>query len=186
MDAVELHTRTVRNFAQLVSTVGPDQWSAPTPCSGWDVRELVNHVVGEERWAVPLMAGQTIGEVGNSLDGDLLGDDPGGAAADAARAAEVAGELRPGTVHLSYGDEDPDEYLRQLSADHLIHGWDLATAIGANTRMDPELVADVSAWFVEREDVYRSAGMIGERRGGFTDPAEQLLDAFGRDPGWKA
>ena len=49
-----------------------------TPCTEWDVRALVNHVLGEIRWAVPLFAGSTIAEVGDRFDGDLLGDDPVG------------------------------------------------------------------------------------------------------------
>ena len=52
-------------------------WSAPTPCADWDVRALTNHVVGEDRWVVPLMAGRTIADVGDALDGDLLGARPG-------------------------------------------------------------------------------------------------------------
>jgi ketosteroid isomerase-like protein len=144
----------------------------------------VNHVVGEERWAVPLMEGRTIAEVGDTLDGDLLGDDPYGAASAAARAAEQAAALSIDKVHLSYGDEDPHEYLRQLAADHLIHGWDLAVAIGALPRLDAELVDDVATWFAQREELYRSAGMIGDHLDGFTDPAESLLAAFGRDPRW--
>jgi uncharacterized protein (TIGR03086 family) len=185
MDAVELHNRTVGDFAGLVNEVRPGQWSAPTPCSDWDVRTLVNHVVGEERWAVPLMAGRTIAEVGDSLDGDLLGDDPLAAATAAARDAQAAAGEPISTVHLSYGDEDASEYLRQLAADHLVHGWDLAVAIGATPRLDPELVREVAGWFAEREETYRSFGMIGEPLVGFTDPADALLGSFGRDPAWK-
>ncbi|MDX3000678.1 TIGR03086 family metal-binding protein [Kribbella solani] len=184
MDVVELHNRTVANFAELVSAVDSDQWSAPTPCSDWDVRALVNHVVGEERWVVPLMEGKTIAAVGDALSGDLLGDDPAGAASAAAREATVSAGLAVGKVHLSYGDEEPDEYLRQLAADHLIHGWDLAVAIGVPTRMEPELVDEVRTWFAEREELYRSAGIIGEHLDGFTDPADALLAASGRDPRW--
>ncbi|MGZ0151035.1 nuclear transport factor 2 family protein [Kribbella sp. WER1] len=171
MDVVELHNRVVTNFAELVSAVAADQWPAPTPCTDWDVRALVNHVVGEERWTAPLMAGRTIAEVGDSLDGDLLG-------------AEMAATWSIGKVHLSYGDEDPHEYLRQLAADHLIHGWDLAVAIGVPPRMDVQVVDEVASWFAQREELYRSAGMIGEHLDGFSDPAESLLAASGRDPRW--
>ncbi|MFG1815533.1 TIGR03086 family metal-binding protein [Kribbella sp. NPDC049174] len=184
MDVVELHNRTVDGFVRLVNEVGPDQWSAPTPCSDWDVRALVNHVVGEERWTVPLMEGKTIAEVGDSLDGDLLGDDPVTAASAAARAARDAAAAPIDKVHLSYGDEDPPEYLRQLAADHLIHGWDLAAAIGAAPQLDPELVDEVATWFAERDELYRSAGMVADPLAGFTDPADQLIGAFGRDPRW--
>ncbi|GAA3142114.1 uncharacterized protein (TIGR03086 family) [Kribbella aluminosa] len=184
MDVVELHNRAVANFAELVSGVAADRWPAPTPCPDWDVRALVNHVVGEERWTPPLMAGKTIAEVGDGLDGDLLGEDPAAAASAAAREAEVAATWSIDKVHLSYGDEDPREYLRQLAADHLIHGWDLAVAIGVPPRLDAELVAEVGAWFADREELYRSGGMIGGHLAGFTDPADRLLAAFGRDPRW--
>jgi len=184
MDVVELHNRTVRNFAELVADVADNQWTEPTPCSDWDVLALVNHVVGEERWAVPLMEGRTIADVGDSLDGDLLGKDPAGAASSAAREAEVAAGLPIDKVHLSYGDEDPQEYLHQLAADHLIHGWDLAVAIGARPRLDADLVDEITPWFAEREQIYRSAGVVGAHLEGFTAPADELLAAFGRDPRW--
>ena len=53
-------------------------------------------------------------------------------------------------VHLSYGDEDPEEYVRQLSADHLIHAWDLAAATGQDRTLDADLVDEVATWFVGR------------------------------------
>jgi uncharacterized protein (TIGR03086 family) len=184
MDVVELHNRTVEGFVRLVNEVGPEQWSAATPCSDWDVRALVNHVVGEERWTVPLMEGKTIADVGDSLDGDLLGDDPATAASAAARAAQEAAAAPIEKVHLSYGDEEPSEYLRQLAADHLVHGWDLAAAIGAEPRLDPDLVDEVATWFAARAELYRSSGATADAVDGFTDPADQLIGAFGRDPRW--
>jgi uncharacterized protein (TIGR03086 family) len=188
MDVVELHRRATEDFARLVSQVVPERWAAPTPCVGWDVRELVNHVIGEERWAVPLLAGRTIADVGDSLDGDLLGDDPAGAVAHAAHAAQAAVVepiLLRRTVQLSYGEEDAAEYVSQLIADHLVHGWDLAAAIGADRRMDPQLVSAVAEWFADREELYRTSGAIGPRPpGGFGDPEDALLAAFGRDPAW--
>ena len=63
------------------------------------------------------------------------------------------------------------EYVRQLSADHLIHGWDLGAATGGDASMDPELVAEVGAWFSQREEMYRGAGAVGPRASGFGDPA---------------
>lgn len=187
MDVVELHRRTCENFARQVAAVRPDQWDDPTPCSDWSVRTLVNHVVGEDRWTVPLLAGRTIEEVGDSLDGDLLGDDPAAAASHAARAAELAVPepvLRGSTVQLSYGEEAAEEYVNQLAADHLVHGWDLAVAIGGDTQLDPELVAAVASWFKDREELYRGGGAIGPRVEGFSSAGDSLLGAFGRDPAW--
>ena len=189
MDLETLYRRTVESWTAQVQAVAADQWTAATPCADWDVRELVNHVVGEDLWTEPLMRGSTIGDVGDRLDGDLLGEDPGAAARDAAsQAARVVAETLPthGKVHLSYGDEDMTEYVAQLAADHLIHGWDLAAATGGDTDLAPDLVADVAAWFAEREDSYRSAGVVAARAAAVGDAQSQLLAAFGRDPGWRA
>lgn len=186
MDAATLHHRTVDFWDDTVSAIGPDQWSASTPCTDWTVRDLVNHVTGEELWTVPLMHGSTIAEVGDRFAGDVLGDDPVARSHRAAsEAAAVGDEAPPGTtVHLSYGDEDAGEYLYQLAADHLVHGWDLAAATGGNTRLDPELVDEVATWFAGREDAYRAAGAIGGHLDTRGDPQTDLLAAFGRDARW--
>lgn len=184
MDPVTLHRRTVAEWTARVAAVGEDQWTLPTPCSEWDVRALVNHVTGEDLWTVPLLEGRTIAEVGDSLDGDLLGDHPVDAALRAASQAVAGVEQHPiegAIVHLSYGDEDAGEYLMQLSADHLVHGWDLARATDGDVRLDPELVASVTAWFAEREELYRAAGIIGPRPDSDSaDPQSRLLTGFGR------
>ena len=187
MDTGTLYRRTVESWTDRILSVGPEQWAAVTPCLEWDVRALVNHVVGEDLWTEPLVRGATIQEVGDRFDGDLLGSDPRETALDAAeRASRAVAEALPGRgkVHLSYGDEDMEEYVAQLAADHLIHGWDLAVATGGDRVLDQELVTDISAWFAEREDVYRSAGAIGARAKAPDDAQSQLLAAFGRDPGW--
>jgi uncharacterized protein (TIGR03086 family) len=190
-DTPELHRRALAEFADRAAEIGPDQWATRTPCAEWDVHALVNHIVNENRWTVPLFAGATIEEVGSGLDGDLLGTDPIGSLESAvAGAAAAVGE--PGaldrTVHLSFGDTPAEEYAWQLLADHLIHAWDLAAAIGADTRLDPDLVRACAGWFAGREDLYRQAGAIGARIPvpESADDQERLLAAFGRDPAWKA
>jgi uncharacterized protein (TIGR03086 family) len=187
MDLNTMYQRTVESWADRVKAVGPDQWDKPTPCTDWNVRELVNHVVGEDLWTGPLMRGGTIEEVGDRFDGDLLGDQPLETALSAAEeAAGAVAETLPsqGTVHLSYGEEQMDEYVHQLAADHLIHGWDLAAATGGDTQLDPELVKEVADWYADREELYRSAGAVGERTDSAGDPQSDLLAGFGRDAGW--
>ena len=89
-------------------------------------------------------------------------------------------------MNLSYGEEDIAEYVRQLTADHLVHGWDLSAATGQSRDLDLEVVEVVSAWFADREQLYRSGGAVADRpeaaRAG--SPAADLLIAFGRDPDW--
>jgi uncharacterized protein (TIGR03086 family) len=187
MDLNEMYRRTVEGWSTQVARVGPDQWDLPTPCSDWTVRDLVNHVTGEDLWTVPLLEGSTIEEVGDRFDGDLLGDDPPTTALRAAddAVAAVAGRLPAGgTVQLSYGEERLEEYVSQLAADHLVHGWDLAAAIDGSRDLDPDAVAQVADWFAEREEIYRSVGAIGPRPGGYDDRQDDLIAGFGRDPGW--
>jgi uncharacterized protein (TIGR03086 family) len=189
VDLVELYRRGLGEFADRVGQVRPDQWTGPTPCYDWDVRALVNHLVYEERWSVPLFAGATIAQVGDRFEGDLLGADPVGTALDAAKQAEQAvaePDALERIVHLSFGDVPAQEYARQLLADHLVHAWDLAVAIGADPRLDPEAVQACARWFVEREDLYRQGGMIAPRVQVAADRPEQdrLIGAFGRDPDW--
>ncbi|GAA1815200.1 TIGR03086 family metal-binding protein [Luedemannella flava] len=184
MDVEELHRRSVEAFVALVGQVPADRWGDPTPCTDWTVRELVNHLVYEQLWTPPMFAGATIAEVGDRFEGDLLGDDPA-AATRAAAAGAIAAVAEPGaltrTVHLSFGDTPAEEYARQLSADHLIHSWDLAKGAGLSGRLDPELVDEVAAWFVDREHAYRASGVIGLRPIPVSDhPQDRLLNAFGR------
>ncbi|MFJ6616858.1 TIGR03086 family metal-binding protein [Kitasatospora sp. NPDC091335] len=130
-------------FGERVRLVTPGQWDSPTPCSDWSVRDLVNHLTGEQLWVPDLLMGATIGEVGGRYDGDVLGDDPLGAWTDAAEAAREAWAV-PGatelTVHLSYGDASGRYYLDQLTTDLVIHSWDLAEGIGRHTRLPDGLV----------------------------------------------
>ena len=190
VDVGVAYRRSVRGWIAAVEGVGTG-WAARTPCADWDVRQLVNHVVGEDRWTKPLVEGLTIAEVGDALDGDLLGEEPSVAARAAAEEAIAAVEVRlpdGGTVHLSYGEENIGEYLWQLTADHLIHGWDLAAATGQDRALDAEtrrrgrgLVCragtDVS---FRRSDRARPDSATGG------SPSADMLIAFGRNPDWTA
>jgi uncharacterized protein (TIGR03086 family) len=187
MDLNTLYHRTVECWADRVNAVRDDQWQDPTPCTEWTVHDLVNHVVGEDRWTVPLMQGSTIEQVGDRFGGDLLGDQPVRAALDAAKeAVSVVAERLPRgeRVHLSYGEEAPGEYVAQLATDHLIHAWDLAAATGGDTRLDPHLVSSVATWFAEREELYRAAGVVGPPASRTGEPQTDLLAAAGRDADW--
>ena len=188
MDVAELHRRSVETWTDRVRAVAADQWDGPTPCTEWNVRELVNHVVGEDAWTMPLMRGATIGEVGDSFDGDLLGDTPGAddhREADEAEAVVGGRQTAGEKVHQSYGDEDAAEYVWQLATDHLVHAWDLAAATGQDRTLEPDLVVAVAGWFAEREELYRGAGAVGARVDtADDDPQAQLLAAGGRDAAW--
>lgn len=189
MDDLLLYRRSLNEFTARATQVSTDLWSAPTPCSDWTVRDLISHVVSEDRWTARLIAGATIDEVGDDLSGDLVGADPAGAALAAAAAADLA-VSEPGAldrvVHVSAGDTPVREYLRQLMAEHLVHGWDLAVAIRADPRLDPDAVRAASRWFADRQGLYQQGGLIRSQVEVPADATEQdrLIAAFGRDPAW--
>ena len=184
-DPVQLHDRGAQLFASHVHAVPADGWLAPTPCTEWSVRDLVNHLVNEELWVPELLAGRTIDEVGNRFDGDLLGDDPAAAWDDAAAAAQDAiGEhgAMERTVHLSFGDFSADFYAMQIFSDLLIHSWDLARAIGGDDTLPADLME--ACWDFNRPmaDTLRASGAFGDEVDVPEDADQQtkLLAFFGR------
>ena len=90
MNLPQIHERALGATGKLVDGVTADQLDLPTPCDGWSVRELLNHIVGGNLWAAELAAGKTIAEVGDRLDGDTLGDDPQAAYRASAKLAAAA------------------------------------------------------------------------------------------------
>jgi uncharacterized protein (TIGR03086 family) len=187
-DLVEVHGRCGRGFAALVAGVGPQQWQDGTPCSEWDVRTLVHHLLYEQRWTTPLLEGQTIEEVGDRFEGDLMGEDASSWSALLASAIEEAhavvaqpGSLRR-TVHLSFGDTPGEEYVTQLTADLAIHGWDLARATGQDATIDPDAVALLLPWAEANADLLAGSGMFGSPTEAGAGEADQvrLLRMLGR------
>lgn len=142
-------------------------------------------MVGGNFWVKPLEEGKTIDEVGDALDGDLLGADPKAAwdrSADECIAAFKAPGAMEQTVHLSFGDFPGSDYCDQRFLDNLIHQWDVATATGGDTTLDPELVEAGIAWSEPMEEPMRSAGAIGPRPELPENPTRQalLLAMWGR------
>lgn len=173
MDILDAHGTAMDEFGRRVHEARPDQWSNSTPCTDWDVRTLVNHLVSEQLWAPYILAGRTMAEVGDRFDGDQLGDDPvaawDGAAAGAREAFVAEGALND-TVHLSYGDERADVYARQMISDLTIHAWDLARGIGVDERLDDALVSTVHEWTAPNVDGLASTGL-------FAPPVPTAADA---------
>ncbi|MFD5814327.1 TIGR03086 family metal-binding protein [Streptomyces sp. NPDC127038] len=175
-------------FGRRVHAIHDDQWEAPTPCTDWSVRDLVGHLVAEQAWVPALVRdGATVDDVGDSLDGDLLGPDPVVAwetVAEASRAVFAEPGALDRTVHLSFGDMTADDYCAQLVTDLTVHTWDLSRAIGADEQLPGDLLS-----FAVREVTPHAAEL--ERTGLFAPPEEpppgadvqtKLLCLVGRRP----
>ena len=181
------HRAALDGTRAVVARITADQWTLATPCEDWDVRELLNHVVGGNWWASRLAAGETIESVGDEYDGDVVGPDATDAYDRSAQAAAAAFEA-PGALDapcaVSYGPVPGSVYAGHRFLDVLIHGWDLATATGQPSPITPELAA--ACWQVVEPqlDMLRASGMFGADQAipADADVATRLLLAVGRHP----
>ena len=68
----EAHARALEYCQSVVDAVTPDQFRNDTPCDGWDVEQLLHHIIYGNYWVTPLVEGETIEEVGDRFEGDIL------------------------------------------------------------------------------------------------------------------
>ncbi|MCU1676388.1 MAG: hypothetical protein JWM93_1146 [Frankiales bacterium] len=184
MDPVELHAVAGGRVTQLVRAARPDQWTGPTPCTEWDVRTLLNHLVYEQLWAPELLRGATVEQVGDRFDGDVLGDDPQGAWEKTYGAAHdaVAEADLDGMVHVSWGQISAREYIGQLNLDLAVHGWDFARGTGADDTIDPRVVGALLPGVVAGSDGLTASGAFGTpvAVSDSVDPQTRMLALLGR------
>lgn len=177
----------VAEFDRRVRAIRPEQWHNPTPCVGWDVRALVNHLVTEQLWAPLLLDGATVDDVGDRFEGDQLGADPVTAWTSAAAAAREAiaapGALRR-SVELSYGRRPAEGYCQEMTMDLAVHAWDLARGIMADEHLDEDLVEHLLAFIEPQLEHLASSGLFAPpvAVGADVDPQLRLLAMLGRRP----
>jgi uncharacterized protein (TIGR03086 family) len=189
VNALECLEAAGAEFRTRLGGVRVDDWSRPTPCSEWDVRGLVNHVVTANVTAERLLHGATRDETVAMIGVDLVGDDPPGAfersiAAQAAAFREAGALDR--TVHHPAFDMPGSQLLDFRIGDMLVHAWDLARATGADETLDPALVEVVLASLLPLEAALPASGAFGAGASGDLgeDASRQLrlLDLTGRRP----
>src|SRR5262245_43867243 len=150
---------------------------APTPCEDWDVRTLLNHMLDTQRYFASSARGENP-SMPSPNPPPLLSDNP---VADftAARDEMLRIYSEPGVV------ERTGPALGIALCDQLLHGWDLAEAIGDETAM-PEGLAQAAYGMLHGQ-------LPDERRPGMFAPEipvdsdasaqEKLLAYTGRQPG---
>ena len=182
-ELLTLHRVNADRFTLLVEAVG-EHWSAPTPCTDWSVRDLVNHLTSEQLWAPELLAGATIAEVGDKFDGDVLGENPVASwrtAIAAATAAFAQPDVSERTVSLSSGTRPAHEYLDEMVTDLAIHGWDLATALHVDETIDPQTVDRLLIeWTGRAAELRPPLYAAALPTAASDDPQTRLLALFGR------
>lgn len=162
MDAVDALGRAYDDLATVVAALGPEQYSLPTCCPAWDVRGLLNHILGGALMYTLVNAGQRAGEDA----GDVVGTDPTGAL-EVTAAANLASWRRPGAREgdrsYPWGTFPAGAGLLINLGEVALHTWDLAKATGQPAQIDAEVAQLIY-------DFYRAIPMDGMRAGGIYGP----------------
>lgn len=190
MEALDALKVANGEFESRLRSVESQHWALATPCSEWNVRALVNHVLLGTRMSVQVLAGMPREEVIAGLDDDLMpdGTDPVAAFVDLADQM-VDGFSGPGgldgVVAHPAGDFPRSMFIGFRVTDGATHAWDLATAIGGDTTLDPALVQFLWDDAQPQRELLVATGMFGEGPSGSVDEAElqtRYLDLLGRRP----
>jgi uncharacterized protein (TIGR03086 family) len=158
----------------LVSRVEPTDLDRPTPCSAYDVRALLGHLVATVDRA------RGIGEGGDprTMPTAVTGvPDDGWAAAFAAAVDKMTpvwadDALLDRPVTVPWGTVPGRAALWGYVNEALVHGWDLAVATGQDAEADADLVEAALAG--------AQAKIPADRRGGpipFAEVVEPAADA---------
>ena len=167
-DLIANHRRACDGFSEIVS-LASGRWNAPSPCTDWDARGVLEHVIGfhDQLLLKPLDAKP-----------ERPKDDPQQrwlvtvqAIFDALAKPEALEDNRASPVGV-------------LTTDVLVHTWDLATAVGVEVELEPDLCQIGYARAVENQDRLAASDMFGPPVAVAEDADVQskLLGIFGRDP----
>ena len=133
---------------EIVANVKADQLDDPTPCALWDVRRLMNHIVGGSHWFAITTEAGVAPEEDTTEDTDYTAGDVIAAYDEGIRAA-LAAFRAPGAldriVKLPFGEFPGVMFMGLATIDHFAHGWDLARATGQPTDLDPALAEHLLA-----------------------------------------
>jgi uncharacterized protein (TIGR03086 family) len=180
-EIADRYRRLSSAFTTKVDAIRDDQWNLPTPCSEWNVRELVRHAVDTQALFQGFV-GRDLGRI-PSFD-----DDPKGAW-HAARAkiqsdlddALAARAEYDGMWGRSTFEKGVDGFL---AFDQVVHGWDLARATGQDERIEPDEIERITADVERFGDMLHTSGVCGPAIKPPPDADDQtrLLCVLGRRP----
>lgn len=171
-DVVELYVDALATFGEAVRDVADHEWDLPTPCSDWNVRDVVAHVVMGEAQLPLVLSGETT-STGAAFGSEILGAQPllawRGTALKAIEAAKVEG-VADKVFDLDVGAVDGQQLLGYRITDNVVHAWDLSVGVGR-----PQPIADHRAeWLL---DFWLPAGLATGNSAFFSVPTEPVSDS---------
>ena len=184
MDHTDLLERAYARLESLAAALTPMQLDAATPCPEWDVRALLNHVLGAGRMFTLVNAGQHVGPDA----GDLIGADPSSAIAKEAK-NNVDAWRQPGALDgdrtYPFGTFPAPAALLLNITEVVVHNWDLAKATGQDPTIDPDVATVVhDFWEPIPIDPMRASGAFGPpiQVEATASRSHRLLGYLGREP----
>jgi uncharacterized protein (TIGR03086 family) len=159
-DPVGQLRRSVTAVEALIQQIRPEQWTARTPCDDWDVRRVVEHLVGMNLVFAAMLSGRPHGPRGEDLPCETLPQ----AFHDSA-ATLLDAFSQPGVLDRSYsgplGSATGSDRLKIRLYDLLAHGWDLAVATEQNPQLPDDAAQDALAFAREQLSEAARPGRFG-------------------------
>lgn len=188
-DLLEEYRLVSRQVAAVVAGIGVEQLGESTPCTGWTVRDVLNHMGHSARTIIDIARGGPFADPAGPGE-DRVGDDPVAGWADIERWM-VDTFSDPDVLALEMDHParriDGADVLVILAFDHMIHAWDLLSATGQDVSLlSPESVewvwGQVDSGRIEIVDSQRDTGRFGPAQPEAGTTLEQLLRYSGRQP----
>lgn len=135
------YEQAIASARSVMANIEPDQLQNSTPCESWNVAELINHMVGGQKFFAAGLKGEQPSEGENWAEGDYL------AAFDQASAETLACFQEDGVMEksftLPFGEMPGAAFMGLAMTDTFQHGWDLAKATGQSTDLAPDLAGAI-------------------------------------------
>ena len=146
------------SMTDTIASVPDDRWSAPTPCDDWTARDLVGHLVSTSG----------IGFIDQAAPAEPSVDDDPLGAFTAARDAVQAALDDPAKANQEYdGLMGRTSFAKSvdgfLSADLVVHRWDLARATGQDEELPIDEVRRVFETLKPMDEQMRQPGAFGPK-----------------------
>lgn len=169
-------------FSRTVAAVPADAWNNPSPCAGWNARDVVRHLL---EW-VPSFYSSNANLAFPS--GPSVDDDPAAAWAtmrDVIQNVLADPEVSSREFDSRAGKMTVEQSIAMIvTGDVLIHTWDLARAAGLDETLDPTEVSRMYAGIQPFDEILRTSGHFGPRVivPDSADEQTKLLAFMGRQP----